>query len=171
MPETWDINSNCYGYAVKIKGCGLARPGGVTRDADDTDEGYSERLKQGVLNDGGNRVALNPAEWPNIPAAAQGSRYLMVMIVGSNGFHFLRRERTRVIGAKRWKWKQGCQDNEVVTAVYHNGRTIAVTNANLRTFISNPGAFTPSNGMPKPFTKVIFFDVHPLGFRRGSLGG
>lgn len=169
MSETWDINSNCYGYAVKIRACGLARPGGVTRDADDTDEGYSERLKQGVLDDGGNRVAFNPAMWPNIPASAGGRNYLIALIVGANGFHFLRRESSRVIGPKRWKWKQGCQDNQVVTKVFHGGNIVRITNANLKTFISNPGAFTPSNGMPKPFIKVLFFDVHPRGFRRGSL--
>jgi hypothetical protein len=169
MSETWDKNSNCYGYAVKIKGCGLARPGSVTKIDGETTAQYAERLKQGVLNDGGDRVSENAVKWPSVPANAKGHRSLVVMIVGDTGFHFLRRERTRAKGLKRWKWKQGCQDNEVVTEVWHGGQKTEITNNNLAQFINNPASFTPSNGMPNPKVAVYFFDVDSWGFKSGSI--
>ncbi len=170
MSETWDLNSNCYGYAVKIKGCGLARPGGVTRLAHETDAQYAERLKQGVLADGGDRVSENAVMWPAIPNNASGNRSLVVMIVGKNGFHFLRRERTRIKGPKRWKWKQGCLDNKVVTKVDDvHGTKTEITNTNLVQFINSPALFTLSNGMPNPKVAVYFFDVNSWGFKSGSI--
>lgn len=169
MSETWDKNSNCYGYAVKIKGCGLARPGGVTKQVAETSAEYAERLKEGVLNDGGDRVSENKGKWPLVPENAKANCSLVVMLVGNNGFHFLRRERTRIKGPKRWKWKQGCQDNEVVTKVFYNNNWIEITNKNLAQFINNPSAYTPSNGMPNPMMAVYFFDVTSWGFKSGSI--
>ena len=77
----------------------------------------------------------------------------------------------RLKGPKRWKWKQGCQDNIVVTKVWHDGEEIEITNVNVADFINNPAAYTPSNGMPRPAKAVYFFDVDSWGFKFSKIGG
>ena len=172
MSEKWDQNSNCYGYAVKVKGCGSACPGGVNKQPSESTANYAERLRQGVLADGGDRVSENTSvNWPFIPVNASGNCSLVVMLVGDAGFHFLRRERTRIKGPKRWKWKQGCLDNEVVTKVMYNDNWTEITKTNLMDFINNPGLYAPNNGMPQPTKYGYFFNVDSWGFKFSKIGG
>lgn len=118
--EKYNKDANCYGFAVKVTNCGDASPGGVNRKKGEDVATYAGRLKNGVIDDGKGRVHFMPAaNLDNIPANARNNYYLAVMLVGESGFHFLRRERSYVFGAKRWKWKHSTLESHSYANAFH----------------------------------------------------
>jgi len=171
--EKYNKDANCYGFAVKVTNCGDASPGGVNRQEDENVATYADRLKAGVLADGPGRVYFMPeANLDNIPANARKNYYLMVMLVGESGFHFLRRERSYVFGAKRWKWKHSTLESHSYANAFHitnkvtgAGKYVDITNKNLRHFIENPDDYVQAKIAAKhPNDVVYFFEVKSKGF-------
>ncbi len=108
--------ANCYAFATKCTtptnalATRQARPGG--HDSTGVTATDAANFVAGVLADGGAQVnalgnfSVNAFVVGNIPQA-RADWYLIVMLVKSSGFHFVRRQRKSAFGSPYWKWKQG----------------------------------------------------------------
>ena len=170
VTEKYDSNANCYGYATQVSNCGAAVPGGVNRKEGENLDDYFQRLIDGVLKDGEDRVTESTHSLDKIPVP-KANNYLMLMLVGETGFHFLRREENRpsVLKRRRWSWKNGCGENYSYWNVCKtNGEYTTITNSNLKSAIQNPRLYVWGNslgGTPPINAKVCFFVVQSQGFR------
>lgn len=170
--EFFSNSANCYGYAAKCAqptnhlGGGQARPGGATPQANTA--AYLTALQQGVLADAGTRArqlgqfsvaSLSSGQIP-VPTAGW---YLVAMLNHATGFHFVRRQASRLAGEPFWKWKQGNPGLVERNAFDPDAnKYVRVTNANFPKLIRN-GMVTEAPGY-NGWQTITFFECHPAGF-------
>jgi len=166
--KPYDTNANCYGYATNVTNCGAAAPGGrgVLANADE----YFQALIDGVIDDGEGRVEEDKGHSLDAIPVPAANHYLILMLVGANGFHFLRREMNRpgLLKRRRWSWKNGTGENfSYWNACTAKGNFTTITNSNLKSAIQNPQQYIwgkSLGGTPPKNAKVCFFKVHSNGF-------
>lgn len=171
--EVFSALANCYGYAVKCKTPINSHNGGQAVPAGEKYSGnldnYCQRLKQGILSDGGNKVSflseasVNTLQTANIPTPRSGW-YLIALLVKKDGFHFVRRQLKHLGGEPFWKWKQG-NPGKVERNAYDFGTAkawVRVTNANFPELIK--GSLLTDVPGYKGWDKVYFFEVDKSGF-------
>jgi hypothetical protein len=161
--------ANCYGFAVKRKttsyGDGTAVPGGVRTG--EKAGAYIAALKEGILKDGGSKIAFRGQfaakglAASNIPSAG-ANRYLIALLTkGGDGFHFLRRQQKKAIGEPFWKWKEGNEGLEERNAVeLPKGNHVRVTDARFPALVDS----TLWGLRSSPYDQVLFFEVDVSGF-------
>ena len=164
--------ANCYAFAAKCatptngSAGKQARPGGHSSTGNAGTDAVA--FAAGVVTDGGARVnqlgsfSVNAFVVGNIPQA-RADWYLIAMLVKSDGFHFVRRQRKSACGTPFWKWKQGNPGLVERNAFDPNTNDwIRVTDAQFARLVKNQlGTDGPGYG---GWELIYFFEVQKAGF-------